>query len=196
MATAIMSLKKELEAHFVVIINDNVEAALASKVDGVHVKEHQAQDIPRIRKLLENEAKMEDGSICNRIIVGTSCHSLQSGLLNWKRFRPDYMFVGTCYLTQSHPEKTSVEQLEGPSLPGKVRQAIQNAMHKECDVQGGQEKELESFAPIILAIGGINELNCAEPVQLGADGVAVIRSVLNADDPAAVVQSMIQKMLE
>ncbi len=47
----------------------------------------------------------------------------------------------------------------------------------------------------ILAIGGIDERNCFEPVvKYGADGVATIRAVMKAEDPRAVVQSMIRVM--
>jgi thiamine monophosphate synthase len=49
--------------------------------------------------------------------------------------------------------------------------------------------------PKILAIGGINESNCHEPVMIhGADGVAVIRAVLAAVDPALVVARMQRNM--
>jgi len=48
-----------------------------------------------------------------------------------------------------------------------------------------------TIPPIIFAIGGINEQNCHEPVvTYGADGVAVIRTVMQASDPGEVVLQM------
>jgi thiamine monophosphate synthase len=107
------------------------------------------------------------------ILVGTSAHSIESALDAALKYDPDYMLVGTCYETASHPEKEAAE-LEGPSLPGEVARAIRAV-------------EIGAL-PIVFAIGGIDETNCDEPVlKFGADGVAVIRSVLQAPNPADAV---------
>ena len=130
------------------------------------------------------------------IIIGTSCHSIQSGLdsFNLVPRGPDYLFVGTCYLTKSHPEKTSVDQLEGPSLPGRVRETLHQAFIDNNDTTG--DNDSANKPPVILAIGGIDEQNCHEPVKFGADGVATIRTVMQADDPREAVKLMNTAMLK
>jgi len=181
-----ISLRDELKLDFSLVVNDNVEAAIASNADGVHVKEHNVDTIPSIREKLKQSKRKNDGKD-KSIVVGTSCHSVGSGLASWRKFRPDYLFVGTCFLTQSHPEKVLPEHLEGPSLPGQVKRAIHGEMtaYKSGGTAPFGEEEV---LPIIFAIGGIDELNCAVPVlEHGCDGVAVIRSVLQAEDPGDVV---------
>jgi len=98
---------------------------------------------------------------------------------SFSEYKPDYYFVGTCFLTASHPEK-SADQLEGPTLPGQVRQAL----------RGEASDQRKSPCPVVFAIGGIDESNCSIPVQHGADGVAVIRSILQADHPDQVAIDM------
>ena len=120
-----------------------------------------------------------------RVIIGTSAHSIDTALSTWRNFKPDYFFVGTCYLTKSHPEKTSSE-LEGPALPGLVRQRLH-------DEQLEDDSNLN--LPHVFAIGGIDDENCDEPViSYGADGVAVIRAVMQASEPHKTVLRMKQKM--
>ena len=51
--------------------------------------------------------------------------------------------------------------------------------------------------PIIFAIGGIDKTNCHEPVlTFGADGVATIRTVMQASDPREAVKCMKKAMKE
>jgi len=52
-----------------------------------------------------------------------------------------------------------------------------------------------AVSPIILfAIGGIERENCHEPVGYGSDGVAVIRSVMQAANPALAVKHIKEGM--
>jgi thiamine-phosphate pyrophosphorylase len=46
----------------------------------------------------------------------------------------------------------------------------------------------------ILAIGGIRPDNLAETMQAGADGVAVISSILSAPDPGTVMRDMLNRI--
>ena len=97
----------------------------------------------------------------------------------------DYLFVGTCYLTQSHPEKQSLDQLEGPSLPGRVRQELYQIYNNRPDSTCSEKKSQSTSTllppPIIFAIGGIDDQNCHEPViTFGADGAATIRTVMHS----------------
>lgn len=103
------------------------------------------------------------------MVVGTSTHSVESAQAALT-FDPDYLFAGTCFETPSHPEKTIVE---GPALPAQVARAV------PCPV---------------LAIGGLDATNCADQVRpvfeedSSAHGIATIRAILHAEDPAAAAR--------
>eukprot|EP00980_Cylindrotheca_fusiformis_P002480 scaffold584_cov132-Cylindrotheca_fusiformis.AAC.33 len=157
----------------VVCSSDWVDAAIQGRAHGVHVKEQHLSKIPTFRESF-------DYDIC----IGTSTHSVESATASYRKYQPDYYFVGTCFVTASHPEK-SIEDLEGPTLPGSVKQSLLHAVEPENDVKSN---------PTVIAIGGIDQQNCHIPVQHGADGVAVIRSVMQANDPSSVVASMQQRM--
>ena len=148
-----------------VVSSDWVEVLDQVKVHGIHVKESHRERIPILR------AKYP------RLLIGTSAHSVESALDAYQRFAPDYFFVGTCYVTQTHPEK-SANDLEGPALPGQVAAAL-------------RQQGMATVVPPVFAIGGIGPQNCHEPVRTyGADGVATIRAVLQSADPAKTVQEM------
>mmetsp|Transcript_6773 Transcript_6773/g.9967 ORF Transcript_6773/g.9967 Transcript_6773/m.9967 type:complete len:322 (-) Transcript_6773:33-998(-) len=173
-----------------VVVNDHFEAAIAANADGVHVKEKDTDNIPFIKEQFTKLTCRHQKDI----VIGTSAHSIESALANWKLYQPNYFFVGTCYLTQSHPEKDA-RDLEGPTLPGIIKRAIKE---EEINVEeGSREKsslDERRRQPIIFAIGGIGAENCNEPVELGADGVAVIRSVMQAENPGGMVSQMIATM--
>jgi thiamine-phosphate diphosphorylase len=153
----------------VVVTSDWVDAAIQAGAHGIHVKERDRERIPEIRK-----------EFATPPLIGTSAHTISSALEATSLYQPDYMFVGTCYPTQSHPEKT---KLEGPALSGQICRALEK-------VETSQQKR-----PVVFAIGGINEENCAEPVlTYGADGVAAIRSVLQSPNPAKSVETMASNM--
>jgi len=180
-----------------VVVNDHFEAAIAANADGVHVKEKDTDNIPFIK---EQFTKIT-GRHQKDIVIGTSAHTIESALTNWKLYQPHYFFVGTCYLTQSHPEKNA-RDLEGPTLPGIIKRAIIKEEINANAEEGSHEESKSSLderrrrrrQPIIFAIGGIGAENCNEPVELGADGVAVIRSVMQAEDPGGMVSQMIVAM--
>jgi thiamine monophosphate synthase len=85
-------------------------------------------------------------------------------------------------MTQSHPEKEK-DQLEGPAFPGRIKEEMTRIFTNST-----------SRVPIVFAIGGIDETNCHEPVQFGADGVGVIRSVMRAADPQMMAKCIIDFM--
>ena len=162
---------QEQHAFSVVVTSDWVDAAVQASAHGIHVKERHRSRIPEIRQ------EFLSSSLSSvRPLIGTSAHSVSSALDVWSLYQPDYLFVGTCYKTASHPEKDA-DELEGPMLPGNVCRAF------------GKER------PVVLAIGGIDEHNCREPVVVhGADGVATIRSVLQSPDPRRTVELMNRNM--
>ena len=157
------------------------------RVHGIHVKESHRERIPEIRKMLRKNDDDDDDDDAS-IIIGTSAHSVPTAVNAWQKYRPDYMFVGTCYVTQTHPEK-SLDDLEGPALPGQVVQTLRQ------EIDSSSFSSSSSLRPIIFAIGGINVENCHEPVQIhGADGVAAIRAVLQSSDPGQTVLEIKQNM--
>ena len=193
---------------FLLVVNDDVEIVLKAlsqniTVDGVHVKEYKAHLIPSIRSKLEHAVTCSfnnnNSSSYRDVIIGTSCHSLESATKSYQLSPrgPDYLFVGTCYLTQSHPEKQSLDQLEGPTLPGRVREELYQIYNDKDGTSIDAETIISrptstlSPPPIIFAIGGIDEQNCHEPVvRFGADGVATISAVMQSSDPREVVRRM------
>ncbi|KAL7530327.1 hypothetical protein ACHAXR_003432 [Thalassiosira sp. AJA248-18] len=192
---------------FLLVVNDDVDIVLRAlsqniTVDGVHVKEHNSHLIPSIRRKLEHAITCsfdKNDGLHKNIIIGTSCHSIKSAMRSYQLSPrgPDYLFVGTCYLTQSHPEKQSLDELEGPTLPGAVKRELYERFNCNKDDETTDTKTISqststvSPPPIIFAIGGIDEHNCHEPVvTFGADGVATIRTVMQSSDPNEVVRLM------
>jgi thiamine monophosphate synthase len=174
----------------VVLSSDWVDAAVEANAHGVHVKESHRHRIPEIRSQFSRgvggvgsvEPQEQPRQPATHCLIGTSAHSVESATSAFEVHRPDYMFVGTCYTTQSHPEKSALE-LEGPELPGKICRALEQL--------AGRNR------PKVLAIGGIDASNCHVPVvKFGADGVATIRAVLAAEDPADSVRSIRANMIQ
>ncbi|KAL3808510.1 hypothetical protein ACHAXA_008331 [Cyclostephanos tholiformis] len=195
--------------NFLLVVNDDVDIVLEAlyrnvTVDGVHVKERNAHLIPSIRSKLEHAVARSFGGgsdSTENVIIGTSCHSIDSAARSYRLSPrgPDYLFVGTCYPTRSHPEKRTVEQLEGPSLPGDVKRElydIYNNTKREIDIGSAiSSQSTPTLPPVIFAIGGIDERNCQEPVlNFDADGIAVIRTVMHAPDPGEVVRRLKKTM--
>ena len=97
-------------------------------------------------------------------LIGRSVHSVE-GARRATGDGADFLVVGTMYATASHPGAE-------PAGPGLLRRV-----------------EEVTGAPLV-GIGGINPDNVAEVMAAGASGVAVIRSVLAADDPAAASREL------
>jgi len=198
------STSSSLATSFRVVCSSNlVSVAVRGRAHGVHVKERHLDQIPNIIDQFDYP-----------IIIGTSTHCVKSALKSYfvdddddnnKHYsnnrsknagktttgtiqRPHYYFVGTCYTTASHPEKTNINDLEGPELPGRVKQALLLLLSSSSSTSQLQ-------LPSIFAIGGIDHTNCHEPIAFGADGVAVIRAVLQAEHPANIVEKMQRNMM-
>lgn len=198
--------------HVVVSSGPYMELGLRHHADGVHFKEMHQSQIPTMRQfyrtLLQEdntiasssmsttENKISTGNLTRwrtnkELLVGTSVHSISSAIDAFVLYQPDYMFVGTCFTTQSHPDKID---LEGPRLPSQVCDSLNRYITSE--------QQSSHPRPLILGIGGIDETNCGTVVKPDqnsnststktntCDGIAVIRSVLQSIDPAQTVTSM------
>ncbi len=103
-------------------------------------------------------------------LIGRSVHSVD-GALEAQQSGADFLVVGTMFATGSHPGASPA----GPALMGEVRSS--------------------SNVPLI-GIGGITCDNLEEVVAEGASGVAVIRSILAAGDPAVAARALKSSLQE
>jgi thiamine-phosphate diphosphorylase len=150
-----------------VVSSDWLDVALETFVHGIHFKEKHQHLIPAVMNRTSSSS----------LILGTSAHSLTSARRAAQQYPLDYLLVGTCFVTPSHPEK-SAQTVQGPALPGQVARALKD----------GQ------FSPVVFGIGGIDVANCREVRREGADGVALIRSVCGQADPAQAVRDLHRAM--
>ena len=99
-----------------------------------------------------------------RLLVGRSVHGVEEAAIA-ERDGADYLILGTIYGTASHPGG----KVSGPRLIAEVKARVQTPIY---------------------AIGGIDASNAGETMRAGADGIAVIRSILGAADPQAAAQEL------
>jgi thiamine monophosphate synthase len=170
---------------FAVAASSSLAPRTAALAHGVHAKESHRD---RYWTMVPREP---GGGPPAAPVLGTSAHSVESALDAVRQSRGsngpglEYLLVGTCFPTPSHPEKRRPEDVEGPELPGRVRRALSELE----DRRRGRRR------PWVLGIGGIGAGNCGGVVRMGADGVAVIRAVLASEDPAEAVRRIKASLL-
>ena len=103
-----------------------------------------------------------------RQLVGRSVHSAE-GAMEAASQGADLLVVGTMFATRSHPGAAAI----GPVLINQISQRCNTPM---------------------IGIGGINSANLGEVLKAGACGVAVISSILAADDPEEAARELKQAM--
>ena len=104
-------------------------------------------------------------------LIGISTHNRKEAL-QAQNFGADYITFGPIYNT---PSKVGLLEPTGPD-------EIQN-LKREIKIP-------------IIALGGINEDNIKDILDNGADGVAVISSIMNADNPERVTICLSNKIKE
>jgi thiamine-phosphate pyrophosphorylase len=104
----------------------------------------------------------------DKCIVGRSVHSVDAAV-RAEQEGADFVEVGTIYETASKPGAAPA----GVELVDAVARAVQ--------------------VPVV-AIGGITPENVAEVIEAGADGVAVIGSTMDADDPKQAASRLRQAL--
>lgn len=102
-------------------------------------------------------------------LIGRSVHSEQGALMA-EADGADFLLVGTMYATESHPG----HEPAGPELIRRIAAS--------CSLP-------------LMGIGGINEANLGPVLEAGAQGVAVISSILAAPDPEQAARGLRQAML-
>ena len=100
------------------------------------------------------------------MLLGRSVHSVEEAMAADEE-GADYLILGTIYGTASHPGR----EASGPELIKHVKARVQTPVY---------------------AIGGINASNAREVIGAGAHGIAVIRSILAAEDPCAAARELIR----
>ncbi len=102
-------------------------------------------------------------------LIGRSVHSEQGAKLADAE-GADFLLVGTMYATSSHPG----HEPAGPDLIRRIAAS--------CSLP-------------LMGIGGINEANLGPVLEAGAQGVAVISSILASPDPEKAARGLRQAML-
>ena len=93
-------------------------------------------------------------------IIGVSCYGDIDRCIKFSELGADYIAIGTPYFTKTKPERIKTELSQMVEIVNKVTKTP------------------------IFAIGGIDNTNINEILNVGVDGIAVINSVFGADDPS------------
>ncbi|HHT9122820.1 MAG TPA: thiamine phosphate synthase [Candidatus Wunengus sp. YC63] len=103
-------------------------------------------------------------------LIGVSTHNRQEAL-QAQEYRADYITFGPIFDT--------------PSKAGLL---------KPTGVEAIQKLKKEINIPIV-ALGGINENNAEAVLDAGADGIAVISSIMQADNPEGAAKCLFNKII-
>ena len=135
------------------IVNDQIDVALAVDADGVHVGQ---DDLPPavVRRLIGPD-KWLGLSISN----ASELAAVPSALV-------DYLGIGPLY-----PTATKSDAAPATGLPAFAELVAATGL------------------PVV-AIGGIQLDNCRQPLQAGAQGVAVVSAICGRDDPARCTRAL------
>lgn len=134
------------------IVHTYADVAKAVRADGVHLSAMDMNQIPAMKKWMNDPS----------VTFSTSCHN-EIELEFAKRFDADFVFLSPIFATQSHPDE------------------------EPLGITRFRELCTASELPV-MALGGITPENRKE---LQGYGVAVISSILDADDPKGVAMALI-----
>ena len=167
------------------LVNGDMLLASEGTADGVHMPSSRV-GLSDIRTLCGPE-----------FIVGRSVH--QKYVEPEIEYRPgvNYVIFGTVFASSSHPGATAT----GVHALGRAcrdTSAWGEAFSVERGDKGGYRISYATPPrPVpVLAIGGIDATNAGDCIGAGAAGVAVIRSVLLAPDPAIAATNLLEAMRE
>jgi thiamine-phosphate pyrophosphorylase len=141
-----------------ILVNDRVDVALAEGAAGVHLGES-SLPVHEVKSLIRSRVSGRD------ILVGVSCHSLESAK-SAATGGADYIFFGPIFAT---PSKAAFGEPQGVARLAEICGAL--------------------TIPV-LAIGGITLENAGACFRAGAAGIAAIRLFQDATDPAGVMQAL------
>ncbi|MDQ0190686.1 thiamine phosphate synthase [Alicyclobacillus cycloheptanicus] len=162
--------------HALYLVNDRVDIALLTDADGVHVGQSDLS-CRDVRRLVGSK------------IVGVSAATVQEArqaVLDGA----DYLGVGAVFPTSSKDD-ADVCGLDGLRA---VVTGLSNIVTGPTDRAAGLSDARPEAAPgrrvPVVAIGGITLDNAPQVLAAGANGLAVVSAVMQADDPAAASQAL------
>jgi thiamine-phosphate pyrophosphorylase len=180
--TEALRLRQALQGQALILVNDRLDVALAARADGVQLPGNglpPAAARALTRRLRpdaalaakpgsEKRGDADDQSTLERhgeFLIGCSVHDAASARAA-EAGGADFLLVGTVFASQSHPGQ----------VPG--GEVLLRAVRADCRLP-------------LIAIGGISSANAGAVVRAGADGVAVIRAVTEAQDPSAAAAALL-----
>lgn len=120
------------------------------------------KDIPEFLPLVKEEMRTSN-------VIGCAVHNTEIAKEAIDILNPDYFQVGTMFATQSHPGKLP----EGPGLLQDIRQVVGNEV-------------------ALVGIGGISNENVPIVMQHGADGIATVTLLSEANDVVEAASSLME----
>lgn len=146
------------------IINDRISIAKEVCADGVHlgVEDMGEQKVLRGSDCILDKIRDDLGS--KEKIIGISTHSLSQALEAEKQ-GADYIGIGPVYKTETKPDAMPI----GVEV---VREVVRNVKIPK------------------VAIGGINESNLKEILEVGVENVAMVREICGARDVEMKIRSL------
>lgn len=147
------------------IINDRPDIMLAVGADGTHIGKR-SMPIKEVRKIIGDKK-----------LIGFSAHNLQEAE-HAQNEGADYISISPVFATSSKKginvnQKQAQPEPIGPEAIKKIKKTV------HCPV---------------IALGGINEDNIDKVLENGADGVAVVSSILLAPDPFLAARRLSKKL--
>ncbi|WP_076259034.1 thiamine phosphate synthase [Intrasporangium flavum] len=131
---------------------------------GVHLR---SRDVDRVREL--------DPDLVAARLVGRSCH----GVADLVRAADDGLDLATISPVAPTPSKPG----HGPALGlTGLRATLTTA------------RRVRRTLPAVLALGGVDASNARGCLEAGADGVAVMGTVMRAADPASVTRAVVESV--
>jgi thiamine-phosphate pyrophosphorylase len=163
------------------IVNDRPTVAREAGADGVHVGQHD-MPVEEVRELVGPD-----------VLIGLSTHAadeIEAGDAK----AADYLGVGPVHETPTKPGRAAV----GLEL---VRHAAAYLDGRDSETAGwgdanadAQNTGTRGPGKPWFAIGGLNPGTLAEVIAAGAQRVAVVRAITEADDPERVARAMRQQL--
>jgi len=145
-----------------VLVNDRLDVAIAERADGVHLGERSVP-VAEAKRLVESALRKQ--AIDQSFLIGASCHSIEAAK-SAERDGADYIFFGPTFAT---PSKERFGPPQGVERLAQICHAIN--------------------VPV-LAIGGITLENADSCIAAGATGIAAIRLIQEASNPAGAMRRL------
>jgi thiamine-phosphate pyrophosphorylase len=145
-----------------ILVNDRLDVAIAERAGGVHLGE-KGLPVAEAKRLVNSAQRRQ--ALDDSFLIGASCHSLEAAQAA-QRDGADYIFFGPIFAT---PSKASFGAPQGTERLEQVCRALSIP---------------------VLAIGGITLDNANSCIHAGAAGVAAIRLLQDALDPAGAIQRL------